>query len=110
MIDLTNLTGCTLPTTDRPLRQAEFDELFGDIEALESPAATELVLHLRRDPEVIGRAATLAAKESQCCSFFGFRVTIDADQSSLAITTSGDHEQVLAAIADRARGFVSTAD
>lgn len=49
---------CTLPTTERPLRLAEFDALFGEAVTEVRPAGRGRVrLVLRAEPEVAGRAA-----------------------------------------------------
>src|SRR5689334_3871588 len=67
---------CTLPTAERPLRVAEFDELFGTSLRSRnriSPTRLQLVL----DPTAEQSARDLCARESECCSFFTF--TFGAD-------------------------------
>ena len=62
---------CTLPTTDQPLRLAEFDALFtADVTDVQQPSADTALLTLRPDPTVAGRAADLAVRETACCWFF----------------------------------------
>jgi len=61
---------CTLPTSERPLRVAEFDDLFGRVIQSTRPAVTRLDLVLPHDVEA--DAADLARRESECCSFFTF--------------------------------------
>lgn len=62
---------CTLPTEAQPLRVAEFDELFTSalrgVERI-SPGDLRLVL----EPAAEADARELAAKETECCSFFSF--------------------------------------
>ena len=59
---------CTLPTAERPLRVAEFDELFTALLRFDRPQPTLLELVLPREAEATGRDH--ANRESQCCSFF----------------------------------------
>ena len=61
---------CTLPTSERPLRVAEFDELFTFVVQSERREPTQLDLVLPRDIEATAR--DLARRESECCSFFTF--------------------------------------
>lgn len=64
---------CTLPTAQRPLRQAEFDDLFAKaVRATERQSATSLRLTLAGHEETV---RDLTARESQCCSFFTFTIT-----------------------------------
>jgi hypothetical protein len=61
---------CTLPTTERPLRVAEFDALFAYVVRSARPEPTRLDLVLPGD--VDAAAHDLARRESECCSFFTF--------------------------------------
>jgi hypothetical protein len=61
---------CTLPTSQRPLRVAEFEELFTFVVQSERREPTQLDLVLPRDIEATAR--DLARRESECCSFFTF--------------------------------------
>ena len=100
-------SACTLPTVDRPLREAEFDDLFtNDVVTVEqSPHAVRL--ELRPEPEVAARAAGLAARETGCCSFFAFDLSIAEGRAELVVSTASTHGEVLAALADRARSRVA---
>jgi hypothetical protein len=69
---------CTLPTAQRPLRVAEFDELFASaLRTVESsaPSAPRARLVLAGDDMLVGRVQQLADAETCCCSFFTFTVT-----------------------------------
>jgi hypothetical protein len=69
---------CTLPTTERPLRVAEFDDLFTFVVRAERREPQRLDLFLRRIVEAPAR--DLARRESECCSFFTFEFeTVGAD-------------------------------
>ncbi len=94
---------CTLPTSRRPLRAAEFGGLFTDaVRGLERVAPTRLRLDLEASPQVAGRAAELAAAETQCCSFFTFTLTATGGSLVLEIAVPAPHAAVLDALADRA--------
>lgn len=96
-------SACTLPTVDRPLRVAEFDDLLSTaVERLERPAPGELRLGLVASPEVAGSAAALAARETACCSFFTFTLTATGGALSLSVTVPPAQVEVLDALAARA--------
>jgi hypothetical protein len=95
---------CTLPTTERPVRRAEFDDFFTlDVLGVDQVSPREVRLELRPDPEVAARAARLAVKETGCCSFFTFGLSITDGTTSMTISAEQPHEAVLAALGARAR-------
>jgi hypothetical protein len=63
---------CTLPTERRPMRLAEFDDLFTEVRALDRPRPELLRLEFDGGLEPVLR--DLTARESSCCSFFGFAI------------------------------------
>jgi hypothetical protein len=98
---------CTLPTAERPLRLAEFDDLF----------STGLIAQTRLSPDALrwsldlaveGRARDLAVREAQCCSFFRFRFGADADNLWLDVEVPPEHGEVLDALAQRAAAALGT--
>lgn len=92
---------CTLPTVERPLRVAEFDQLFRTgLLAAERIGPT--TLRLRLSPAWERTARELTARESSCCSFFGFDFTTADDEVRLDITVPTAHVDVLDALASRA--------
>jgi hypothetical protein len=93
---------CTLPTAEQPLRIAEFDSLFADgLRGLERQTPTQLTLTL--DSAMESTARDLTARETNCCSFFGFTFTPDQDgQLLLEVTVTQAHVEVLDALATRA--------
>ncbi|ATO13403.1 hypothetical protein CO540_05785 [Micromonospora sp. WMMA2032] len=95
---------CTLPTTDRPLRLAEFDTLFrAAVRAVDRPSARHLRLRLDGADQVERTARDLAARESACCSFFTFDLTRPDDGPlTLDIRVPAAHTDVLDALAARA--------
>jgi hypothetical protein len=94
---------CTLPSPERPLRVAQFDELFGTATAAERPEPTRLQLTLPPEPETAARAAGLVAREVQCCSFFTFTLTIRSDSLRLLVEAPPEHVDVLDAVTARVR-------
>jgi hypothetical protein len=97
---------CTLPTAERPLRVAEFDALFADhVVTVGRDAPTQVTLLLHGDRDLEGRVRDLAARETDCCSFFTFTVTAwqeDTRRVRVEIHVPPDRSQILAALASRA--------
>jgi hypothetical protein len=66
---------CTLPTAQRPLRVAEFQNLFADaLRGWQRLAPTHLRLVLDGAATVEALTRDLAARENECCAFFDFDV------------------------------------
>ena len=92
---------CTLPTVDRPLRLAEFDDLFTTaLRGQQRLSPTALRWHL--DPAAEATARDLSGRESSCCSFFSFTLTADGPVLRLDVEVPGAHVEVLDALAARA--------
>ena len=92
---------CTLPTVDRPLRLAEFDDLFATALRAQqrlSPTALRWCL----DPAAEATARDLTGREGSCCSFFRFAFDGDGDGLRLDVRVPAEHRAVLDALADRA--------
>lgn len=66
-------------TAERPLRVAEFEDLFTFVVRAERRSPQRLDLALRRIVE--GPARDLARRESECCSFFTFEFESIGDDS-----------------------------
>ena len=92
---------CTLPTVERPLRLAEFDDLFATA-LLEQQrlSPTQLMWRLDRAAETVAR--DLTARESSCCSFFSFTFVPDEGAARLDVQVPAAQVEVLDALADRA--------
>ncbi|WP_217212925.1 hypothetical protein [Streptomyces sp. AC550_RSS872] len=94
---------CTLPTEEQPLRIAEWDELLTErLTALSRPGPQRLRLELSDAAAAEDRVRDLAERESGCCSFFTFEVTVVAGAVRLDIGVDAVHEAVLEALAERA--------
>ena len=91
---------CTLPTGERPLRAAEFDTLVASASQVDRIDATTLRLHL--DGPSGAEVRDLTARESECCSFFQFRMTGDVDPT---ITVPPTHVGVLDALQEKSHAL-----
>lgn len=91
---------CTLPTVERPVRAAEFDDLFArDVVDVVRDSEHRVRLELRPDPDVAARAAHLAVRETRCCSFFAFDLAVVDGGLALTVSTGPGHEHVLTGLA-----------
>ena len=99
-----SVEACTLPTFDRPLRLAEFDDLFATtLRSVESIEPTRARLLLAGDDEVAERTRRLADAERSCCSFFTFGVsTLEPGLVAFDIEVPVAHADVLAGLLARA--------
>lgn len=66
---------CTLPDADRPLRRAEFDDIFAMVTAVDRRSPGHVAFRLAGPPDLADQVRDLAARETECCSFFAFTVT-----------------------------------
>jgi hypothetical protein len=93
---------CTLPSTDRPLRVAEFDALFAAaVRDVRRSSPTELSVTLAAAPGRADLVRDLTRRETECCSFFTFELA-EGDPLQLRITVPPAHADVLDALAERA--------
>lgn len=102
MEDLLNTDACTLPTVERPLRLAEFDDLFREAVAAVDRDDVSMQLTLRGSPGLRDRVVDLTDRESQCCSFFEFSVDGGDDGLILGIAVPPARTEILDALTDRA--------
>lgn len=88
---------CTLPTAEQPLRVAEFEELFATLlTGVERTSPTTVVLDLRAGAAEEAQVRDLAARETECCSFFRFTLThTGADRLRLDVAVPEAHADVL---------------
>ncbi|MGW4215037.1 hypothetical protein ACWEIJ_44175 [Lentzea sp. NPDC004789] len=91
---------CTLPTEQRPLRVAEFDALFSDaVTSVRRGDAMSVSMDLLPSAEVAAQAASLALRETGCCSFFTFSLVATGGSLYLEIRVPEEHVDVLDALA-----------
>ncbi len=93
---------CTLPTAERPLRLAEFDELFAAVGRVEPLTATHARLHLTGPSDLADQVRDLTARETECCSFFTFTVTPAPSGVLLEVEVPAAYATVLASLVERA--------
>ena len=90
---------CTLPTAERPLRVAEFDDLLISAVRVDRPQPARLDLTFPRAMEADARG--LADRESQCCTFFTFGFTPDGADVVMHIDVPSTRTNVLDTIEAR---------
>jgi hypothetical protein len=99
--ELMVVESCTLPTVERPLRLAEFDDLFStSLTAQTRLSAAGLRWTLDSRAETVARE--LAARETQCCSFFTFSFASEGDTVQVDVRVPAAQSEVLDALAARA--------
>lgn len=104
---------CTLSTKEQPLRVAEFDALFaGALRGLERRGPGWLRLVLTGAPQVEAAARELLVRESNCCSFFDFRLTpANGDRAGellLDVRVRDSRVEVLDGIARQAKAVLTS--
>lgn len=102
---------CSLPTAAKPLRVAEFDDLFtSSVLAVDRIDAGTLSLMLTPTAEVAARAAALAVRETSCCSFFTFTLISSADTLTLRVSVPATHTDVVDGLQSLARPMANTSN
>lgn len=101
MENLLTTDACTLPTAERPLRLAEFDDLFATSVRGVRRRGDGVLMQLTGTEGLVERVRDLAARETACCSFFTFELTPTDDHLSLRITVPPTHADVLDALSTR---------
>lgn len=101
---------CTLPTSDQPMRLAEFEGLFrSSLIGVDREEPGWLRLRLRGGSEgrgtgqVESRARDLAAREAECCSFFDFTVERDGTEVVVDVGVPADKTVVLDGLSAQAQ-------
>lgn len=94
---------CTLPTSERPLRLNEFDELFAhSVRGVERLTPERARFTLDRSPETAARAAHLAVRESACCLFFTFTLRASGDGLTMDVDVPPSQTSALDALTGQA--------
>ena len=98
---------CTLPTAAQPLRQAEFATLCSTaLRHHERIGPRHLRLTLSGDADLADAVRDLAARETECCSFFDFTVTPTDDAVILDIQVPTAQTAVLDGLSELAAPLV----
>jgi hypothetical protein len=76
ILDVAGIPGaCTLPDADRPVRRAEFDDVFALTTGVDRPTPGHATFRLAGPPDLADQVRDLATREAECCSFFTFTVS-----------------------------------
>ena len=93
---------CSLPIADQPARVGEWDALFQTaVREIETGLGGVRFL-LDRSRANVAAVADLADRESQCCAFFTFGVTVASDALALSVDADPEHAEVVQTLAARA--------
>lgn len=103
METLLTTDACALPTAERPLRLAEFDDLFATAVRAVEQRETGARIHLSGGPGLVDRVRDLTIRESSCCSFFTFAIEGTNHDLTLYITVPPARQEILDSLVDRAR-------
>ncbi|MDV8128542.1 hypothetical protein R4P71_28700 [Rhodococcus sp. IEGM 1304] len=98
-------SACTLPSVERPIRVAEFDQFFttsARTTARPDPARLEVIV----DPAAETVARELAGRESSCCSFFTFDFARTTEGLVMSVRVPPAYVEVLDAFAARAQSAI----
>ncbi|MFF4771559.1 hypothetical protein ACFY05_01720 [Microtetraspora fusca] len=101
VITMTGMDGmppsCTLPTTEQPLRVAEWDAVFTErLSRVSRPDPLRLRLDFGSGTEIEGQVRDPTERETRCCSLFTFTLTADRG----AVLPKGAVEQAHAPVLD----------
>lgn len=107
MEDLLTTDACTMPTAERPLRLAEFDNLFASAARGVTRQGGGVTIHLTGETDLRDRVRDLAERETACCSFFTFVVEGSEDDVTLHVAVPPERSAILDALAVRAEAMVA---
>ncbi len=107
MKPLLHTEACTLPTAARPLRLAEFDDLFASSVRTVEHRGTAVRMVLSGGAGLVEQVRDLTERESSCCSFFTFGIEGTDEDLTLDISVPPVRQDILDALADRARELAS---
>lgn len=98
---------CTLPAAERPVRAAEFDQLFA-VALRSQQRVSPTVLRWQVDAAAESVARDLASRETGCCSFFTFAFTQLPGAVQVDVEVPPAFAGVLDALAARAAAGMSS--
>jgi hypothetical protein len=102
MEDLMTTDACTMPTSERPLRLAEFDQLFAENVRRVERRPDGVTLHLSGTRGLRRKVEELTNRESECCTFFSFSVAGNDERLTLGISVPPMRREILDGVAARA--------
>lgn len=101
--NLLSTDACTMPTDQRPLRLAEFDDLFAHAVRSVEFRGRHVRLGMSGGAGLAERVRDLTEREAACCSFFTFTVEGTDEDLILAISVPPARQDLLNALARRAQ-------
>jgi hypothetical protein len=107
MEDLMTTDACTMPTAERPLRLAEFDDLFASAARRVTRTDDGVLIHFVGTADLREQVRSLATRESACCSFFKFVVEGREDDITLLVSVPPERRSILDALAARAEAAIA---
>lgn len=107
MENLLTTDACTMPTAERPLRLAEFDDLFATSVRSVRRRGDGVRLHLAGTEGLLERVRDLASRETSCCSFFTFTIEGTDQDLTLDVSVPPARQEILDALAERAQELSS---
>jgi hypothetical protein len=107
MDDLMSTGACTMPTSQRPLRLAEFDALFASAAYSVHRDRNTVRVHLVGSHGLREQVRDLAERETACCSFFTFTLEGRANDLVMDISVPAGRRAILDALADRAEELIA---
>lgn len=102
MDTLLTTDACTMPTAERPLRLAEFDDLFATAVRSVERRGDDVRIHLTGPDGLAGQVRDLTDREASCCSFFTFAIEGTSKDLTLDISVPAARQEILDALARRA--------
>jgi len=90
-----DVIACTLGAADAASRLQEWQSVLDLVEERQ-PTSDGVALRFPRDAELLGALAALTVREVDCCSFFTFTLTLDADAAWLAVSAPPDAKPMIA--------------
>lgn len=107
METLLTTDACTMPTTERPLRLAEFDALFATSVRSVRRRGNDVRMHLTGTEGLLERVRDLTARETSCCSFFTFTIDGTDQDLTLDVSVPPARQEILDVLAERAQELSS---
>jgi hypothetical protein len=94
---------CTLDAGDLPDRIAEWQAFYRSSVTAADLGAGTLRLLLDPSESTLSAAASLSQRETQCCAFFDFSISLEAEQRWLTVTVPAGADETLSSFADMLR-------
>ena len=94
---------CTLEVGDLPARMSEWQAFYRSSVTATEAGPGSLRLRLEPSDATLVAAASLSQLEKQCCAFFDFAISLEAEQRWLAVTVPEGAEVTLTTFGEMLR-------